>query len=91
MYYSFPSRYSDAYRIELDSFVDVLSGHGKVPVSGKMTQAVSKIATACDQSARLVVLLDVGMARMRKVLHISEAGSQSIWNGRMRKFRLGML
>ena len=57
MYYSFPSRYSDAYRIELESFVDSICGHGELPVSGKMTQAVSKIATACDQSARLVVLL----------------------------------
>ena len=65
MYYSFPSRYSDAYRIELDAFldsIDVNSGHGELPVTGKMTQAVSKIATACDQSARLVVLLDIVMA-----------------------------
>ena len=67
MYYSFPSRYSDAYRIELDAFLDCINGYGELTVSGKMTQAVSKIATACDQSARLVqgglmwfvVLLDV--------------------------------
>lgn len=56
MYYSFPSRYSDAYRIELGSFLDVISGHGELSVSGKMTQAISKIATACDKSARLVRL-----------------------------------
>ena len=59
MYYSFPSRYSDAYRIELDAFLDCINGYGELTVSGKMTQAVSKIATACDQSARLVGLLNV--------------------------------
>lgn len=60
MYYSFPSRYSDAYRIELDSFIDVISGHfEELSVTGKMTQAISKIATACDKSARLVKPGDV--------------------------------
>ena len=69
MYYSFPSRYSDSHRIELGSFLDVISGHGELSVSarttaaqwsvvsGKMTQAISKIATACDKSARSVRLV----------------------------------
>ena len=52
MYYSFPSRHSDGYRIELDSFLDVVKGLCEPSVTDKMTIAISRIADACENSAR---------------------------------------
>ena len=52
MYYSFPSRHSDGYRLQLDSFVDVVNGRGEASVTDKMTIAISRIADACEHSAR---------------------------------------
>ena len=52
MYYSFPSRHHTGYQIELNHFVDVAKGLADLSITGKMTQAVSKIATACEESAR---------------------------------------
>ena len=51
MYYSFPSRHSEGYRIELDHFLDVVLGLAPISVTGEMTKAVSKIADACEESA----------------------------------------
>merc|ERR1712123_179150 len=51
MYYSFPSRHSDGYARELDHFLDVAQGKSQMSVTGRMTQAVSKMADACEESA----------------------------------------
>ena len=37
---------------ELNHFIDVVQGQEKLSVTGKMTLGVSKIATACETSAR---------------------------------------
>jgi len=50
--YSFPSRYGDAYRREIDHFIEVLDGKTKLLVSPNNNLAVSKIATAAEESAR---------------------------------------
>ena len=52
MYWSFPSRHAQGYKNELNHFVDVVQGQVDLSISGKMTLAVSKIATACEASAR---------------------------------------
>ena len=52
MYWCFPSRHSEGYKNELNHFIDVVQGQENLSVSGKMTLAVSKIATACEESAR---------------------------------------
>ena len=52
MFYSFPSRHSDGYKQELDHFLDVLQEGAEMSVTGRMTSAVSKIADACEESAR---------------------------------------
>ena len=52
MYWSFPSRHSQGYKNELNHFIDVVQGQTDILVTGKMTLAVSKIATACEDSAR---------------------------------------
>ena len=51
MYYSFPSRHYNGYNIELNHFLDIVQGVAKSSVSGRMTKAISKIATACEDSA----------------------------------------
>lgn len=52
MYYSFPSRYHNGYRLEMEHFLDVVQGKEKCSVTDRMTMAVSKIATACHQAAK---------------------------------------
>jgi len=52
MYYSFPSRHADGYARELEHFLDVAQGKAGMSVTGRMTQAVSKIADACEESAK---------------------------------------
>jgi len=52
MYYSFPSRHADGYARELEHFLDVAQGKSGMSVTGRMTQAVSKIADACEESAK---------------------------------------
>jgi len=52
MYYSFPSRHADGYMRELDHFLDVVQGQSEMSVTGRMTSAVSKIADACEDSAK---------------------------------------
>ena len=52
IYYSFPSRHASGYQIELDHFLDVVLGKDKSSVTDLMTLAVSKIATACEDSAK---------------------------------------
>lgn len=52
IYIWFPSRFADAYQIELEHFVDVTLGKVKPSVAGKMAMAVSKVSTACAESAK---------------------------------------
>ncbi|XP_078043986.1 inositol 2-dehydrogenase [Augochlora pura] len=52
MFHSFSSRYQEAYQRELDHFIDVVFGIAPISVQPKQTLAVSKIATACEESAR---------------------------------------
>ena len=52
MYYSFPSGHQDGYKIELKHFIRVVQGQEAISVTGRMTQAVSKIASACEESAK---------------------------------------
>ncbi|CAH2268157.1 jg8164 [Pararge aegeria aegeria] len=52
IYYSFPSRYKIAYRRELEHFLDVVQYGVPIEVSSWQTLAISKIATAAEESAR---------------------------------------
>lgn len=52
MYYSFPSRHCDGYGLELEHFLDVVQGKASMSVTARMTSAVSKIADACEESAK---------------------------------------
>ncbi|XP_021930210.1 uncharacterized protein LOC110834895 [Zootermopsis nevadensis] len=52
IYFSFPSRYHRAYVNEMEHFLDVIQGKDKLKVLGHETLAVSKIASACEKSAR---------------------------------------
>jgi len=52
MYYSFPSRHADGYNRELNHFLDVVQSGVPMSVTDRMTAAVSKIADACEESAK---------------------------------------
>ncbi|XP_046978693.1 uncharacterized oxidoreductase YrbE-like [Vanessa cardui] len=52
IYYSFPSRYKVAYKRELEHFLDVVQYGVPQDVTSWQTLAVSKIATAAEESAR---------------------------------------
>ncbi|PNF29102.1 putative oxidoreductase YrbE [Cryptotermes secundus] len=52
IYYSFPSRYKMAYLNEMEHFLDILQDKAKPTIMGHETLAVSKIASACEESAR---------------------------------------
>ncbi|XP_072942263.1 uncharacterized oxidoreductase YrbE-like [Epargyreus clarus] len=52
IYYSFPSRYKVAYQRELEHFLDVVQYGVPMEVTSWQTLAVSKIATAAEESAR---------------------------------------
>ena len=54
IYCLFPSRYREAYQLELDYFLDIVQGCQSCdPVEeGKVVKAVSRVAMACEESAR---------------------------------------
>lgn len=52
IWYSFASRFMNGYRREFDHFIDVVHGKVESQVKSKDILAVSKIATACEESAR---------------------------------------
>ncbi|XP_068627819.1 uncharacterized oxidoreductase YrbE-like [Battus philenor] len=52
IYYSFPSRFNAAYKKELEHFLDVVQYGDEMEVTSWQTLAVSKIATAAEESAR---------------------------------------
>eukprot|EP00091_Calanus_sinicus_P021968 TRINITY_DN6744_c0_g1_i3.p1 TRINITY_DN6744_c0_g1~~TRINITY_DN6744_c0_g1_i3.p1 ORF type:complete len:421 (-),score=142.06 TRINITY_DN6744_c0_g1_i3:131-1324(-) len=50
MLQTFMSRFAEAYRVELEHFIDVVQGYSEMLVTGKMTLAVAKICEACAES-----------------------------------------
>lgn len=52
IWFSFASRFMNGYRREFDHFIDVVHGKVESLVKSKEILAVSKIATACEESAR---------------------------------------
>ncbi|KAL6431569.1 hypothetical protein ACFW04_007262 [Cataglyphis niger] len=62
IWYSFASRFMNGYRREFDHFVDIVHGKTKSLVKSKEILAVSKIATACEESARTGKIVDLNWA-----------------------------
>ncbi|MCZ6463972.1 MAG: Gfo/Idh/MocA family oxidoreductase [Proteobacteria bacterium] len=50
--YSFPTRYRDAYRLELECFLDCVRGGREVPITHEQVRAVHRLANAAEQSFR---------------------------------------
>lgn len=59
IWYSFASRFMNGYRREFDHFVDVVHGKAESMVKSREILAVSKIATACEESARTGKIVDL--------------------------------
>ncbi|XP_012532501.2 myo-inositol 2-dehydrogenase [Monomorium pharaonis] len=59
IWYSFASRFMNGYRRELDHFIDVLHDKTESMVKSKEILAVSKIATACEESARTGKIMEI--------------------------------
>ncbi len=47
---TFFSRYWEAYKLEMEHFIDEVGTGGKTSISGKMVLAVFKICNACEKS-----------------------------------------
>lgn len=52
IFYSFASRYAEAYTAEMEHFINVVQGFDKLCVTEERTLAVIRIASACEESAR---------------------------------------
>ncbi|KAG8178800.1 hypothetical protein JTE90_024662 [Oedothorax gibbosus] len=52
IYYSFVSKYQESYDIEMEHFLNVLQGTEESEITGDSILSVSKIASACEESAR---------------------------------------
>ena len=50
LHYSFPSHYDQAFKNQLNYFVDLVRGQVELSVTEKMTRAVSKVVQACKES-----------------------------------------
>jgi len=59
IWYSFASRFMNGYKREFDHFIDVVHGKAESRVKSKEILAVSKIATACEESARTGKIVDL--------------------------------
>lgn len=59
IWYSFPSRFKNAYAREMEHFLDVALGKCQPAVHPKEILAVSKIASACEESARSGRTVDI--------------------------------
>ncbi|KYM99276.1 PREDICTED: inositol 2-dehydrogenase-like [Cyphomyrmex costatus] len=59
IWYSFASRFKNGYLREFDHFIDVIHGKAESQVKSKEILAVSKIATACEESARKGKVVDL--------------------------------
>ncbi|KAM3968176.1 putative oxidoreductase YrbE [Aphomia sociella] len=63
IFYSFPSRYRLAYKRELEHFLDVVQDGVPMNVTSWQTLAVSKIATAAEESARTGRTVDIDWSK----------------------------
>ncbi|XP_063980711.1 inositol 2-dehydrogenase-like [Diachasmimorpha longicaudata] len=59
IWYSFPSRFRLAYRREMDNFLDIVLGKHELNVKPKEVLAVSRIASACEESARTGKMIEI--------------------------------
>ncbi|XP_006618491.1 uncharacterized protein LOC102675776 [Apis dorsata] len=59
IWYSFPSRFRNAYQAELNHFIDIVLGKDESSVLPKQTLAVSKVASACEESARTGKMVEI--------------------------------
>ncbi|XP_012265616.2 inositol 2-dehydrogenase-like [Athalia rosae] len=59
IWYSFASRFFNAYRTEMEHFLDIVQGKTKSIVKHKEILAVSRIAAACEESARTGKLVEL--------------------------------
>ncbi|KAG1693511.1 Inositol 2-dehydrogenase [Nymphon striatum] len=50
MYFSFPSRYLEAYSNELEHFIDVCQGRSSLSVTQQQVMNVGKVLAACEKS-----------------------------------------
>ncbi|XP_017761639.1 PREDICTED: inositol 2-dehydrogenase-like [Eufriesea mexicana] len=62
IWYSFASRFMNGYRRELDHFINVVLGKTEPSVLPKEILAVSKIATACEESVRTGKMVEINWA-----------------------------
>jgi len=62
IYYSFASRFKLAYVQEMDHFLDIVVGKCESIVKYKETLAVSKVATACEESSRIGKMVELNWA-----------------------------
>ncbi|XP_003701107.2 myo-inositol 2-dehydrogenase [Megachile rotundata] len=62
IWYSFASRFRNGYIRELDHFIDVVLGLDELSVLPKETLAVSKVAAACEESARTGKMVEIKWA-----------------------------
>ncbi|XP_038213457.1 uncharacterized oxidoreductase YrbE-like [Zerene cesonia] len=63
IYYSFPSRFKVAYERELEHFLDVIQFGVEQDVTSWQTLAVSKIATAAEESARTNKVVEIDWSK----------------------------
>ncbi|XP_045489231.1 uncharacterized oxidoreductase YrbE-like [Pieris rapae] len=63
IYYSFPSRYKEAYEQEVEHFLDVVQYGVPQEVTSWQTLAVSKIATAAEESARTNKTIEIDWSK----------------------------
>ena len=59
IWYSFASRFRNAYAKEMEHFLDVVLGKAQPAVHAKEILNVSKIASACEESARSGKTVDI--------------------------------
>ncbi|KAK0079363.1 hypothetical protein PV325_001350 [Microctonus aethiopoides] len=62
IYYSFASRFKLAYQYEMDHFLDIVLGKCETNVKPMEILAVSKIATACEESSRTGKMVELNWA-----------------------------
>lgn len=62
IWYSFASRFMNGYRRELEHFLNIVLGKAESSVLPKESLAVSKIASACEESARSGKMVEIKWA-----------------------------
>lgn len=63
IWYSFASRFKNGYLREFNHFLDVVHGKVESQVKSQEILAVSKIATACEESARMGKVVELTWAK----------------------------